>query len=47
MCHIINVACAFDTRIAEKEQEKIDRYLGLKMEIQRCGIAEACLLSQL
>ena len=35
MCHIIDVACPFDTRIAEKEQEKIDHYQDLKMEIQK------------
>ena len=32
---VMNVACPFDTRIAEKEREKIDHYQDLKLEIQR------------
>ena len=35
MFQIIDVACPFDTRIAEKEREKIDYYLGLKSGIQK------------
>ena len=35
MCQIIDVACPFDTRIVEKEQEKIDHYQDLKAEIQK------------
>ena len=35
VCQIIDVACPFDTRIAEKEQEKIDHYQYLKVEIQK------------
>ena len=34
-CQIIDVACPFDTRIAENEQEKIDHYQYLKVEIQK------------
>ena len=35
---IIDVACSFDTRIAEKEREKTDHYQDLKVEIQTmCG----------
>ena len=33
-CRIIDVAIPFDTRIAEKEREKIDHYQDLKVEIQ-------------
>ena len=29
------MACPFDTRIAEKEREKIDHYQDLKVEIQK------------
>ena len=29
------MACLFDTRIAEKEREKIDHYQDLKAEIQK------------
>ena len=32
---VINVACPFDTRIAEKEREKIDHQQDLKVEIQK------------
>ena len=32
---VINVACPFDTRIAENEREKIDHYQELKVEIQK------------
>ena len=35
MCQIIDVACPFDTRIVEKEREKIDHYQDLKVEIQK------------
>ena len=32
---IIDIACPFDTRIVEKEREKIDHYQDLKVEIQK------------
>ena len=32
---VIDVACPFDTRIVEKEREKIDHYQYLKVEIQK------------
>ena len=35
MCFIVNVACLFDTRVAEKEREKIDHYQDLKGEVQK------------
>ena len=35
VCHIIDVACPFDTRVKEKEQEKVERYQDLKIEIGR------------
>ena len=35
VCQIIDVACPFDTRIVEKEREKIDHYQDLKVEIQK------------
>ena len=34
-CIMIDVACPFDTRITEKEQEKIEKYHDLRMEIKR------------
>ena len=34
-CHIIDVACPFDTRVKEKEREKIEKYQDLKREIGR------------
>ena len=34
-CLLIDVACPFDTRVAEKEREKLDRYDDLKREIKR------------
>ena len=43
MCFIVDVACPFDTRIAEKETEKIDHYQDLKrgsekdLELQKCS----------
>ena len=39
-CHIIDVACPFDTRVKEKELEKVEIYQDLKREIGRmwkCG----------
>ena len=33
VCQIIDVACSFDTRIAEKGREKTDHYQDLKVEI--------------
>ena len=35
VCQIIDVACPFDTRIAENEREKIDHYQDFKGEIQK------------
>ena len=34
MC-FIHVACPFDTRVAEREREKIDHYQDLKGEVQK------------
>ena len=33
---LIDVACPFDTRIEQKEKEKIEVYTGLKYEILKC-----------
>ena len=35
VCFIVNVACPFDTRVAEKETEKIDHFMDLKVEVQK------------
>ena len=35
VCQIIDVACPFDTRIAENEREKIDHYQDFKGEIKK------------
>ena len=32
-CIIIDIACPFDTRIVEKEDEKVEKYQDLKYEI--------------
>ena len=34
VCYIINVACPFDMRVLEKEQEKIDPYHSKDLEVQ-------------
>ena len=34
-CKIVDVACPFDTRVAEKEREKVDKYQELKYELKR------------
>ena len=34
-CLIIVVACPFDTRVTNKEQEKVENYQDLKREIER------------
>ena len=34
-CLIVDVACPFDTRVEEKEREKITKYQDLKWEIKR------------
>ena len=34
VCFIVDVACLFDTRVAEKETEKIDHFKGLKVKVQ-------------
>ena len=36
VCLVIDVACPFDTRIKNKEQEKIEYYNGSKYEILKC-----------
>ena len=39
-CRLIDVACPFDTRVVNKELEKVDNYQDLKWEIKRiwdCG----------
>ena len=44
VCQIIDVACPFDTRIAENEREKIDHYQDFKGEIKKkSGAAKAYL----
>ena len=35
-CFIIDIACPFDTRILEKEKEKVRAYTDLKYEIVKC-----------
>ena len=48
MCFIVDVACPFDTRVAEKETEKIDHFKDLKVEVQlRSETAEEYLSSLL
>ncbi|XP_068707395.1 uncharacterized protein [Montipora foliosa] len=32
-CYVIDIACSFDTRVLEKEQEKMEKYQELKREI--------------
>ena len=34
LCFIVSVACPFDTRVAEKETEKIDHFKDVKVEVQ-------------
>ena len=34
-CFIVDVACPFDTRVAENEREMIDYYQDLKVEVQK------------
>ena len=34
VCFIVDVACLFDTRVAEKESETIDHFKDLKVEVQ-------------
>ena len=34
LCFIVSVACPFDTRVAEKEAEKIDHLKDVKVEVQ-------------
>ena len=34
MCFIVDVGCPFDTRVTEKETEKIDHFKDLKVEVQ-------------
>ena len=33
-CKIVDVACPFDTRVVEKEREKVDKYQELKHELK-------------
>jgi len=35
LCRLIDVACPFDTRVVDKEREKIEHYNDLKFEIKR------------
>ena len=35
VCYIIDVACPFNMRVLEKEQEKIDHCQDLKIEVQK------------
>ena len=35
VCFIVIVTCPFDTRVAEKETEKIDHFVDLKVEVQK------------
>ena len=34
-CFIVDVACPFDTRVAENEREMIDHYQDLKVKVQK------------
>ena len=34
VCFIVDAACSFDTRGAEKEMEKVDHFKNLKVEVQ-------------
>ena len=34
-CKIVDVVCPFDTRVVEKEREKVDKYQELKYELKR------------
>ena len=34
-CIIIDIACPFDTRIVEKEDEKVEKYQDLKYDIKK------------
>ena len=34
-CYIVDVACPFDTRVQDKEREKVERYQDLKRELKR------------
>ena len=34
-CVLLDVTCPFDTRILQKEREKIEQYQDLKIEIKR------------
>ena len=34
-CWIIDVACPLDTRVEEKEQEKLTKYQGLRREVNK------------
>ena len=34
VCFIVDAACSFDTRVAEKEMEKVDHFKALKVEVQ-------------
>ena len=45
VCQIIDVACPFDTRIAENEREKIDHYQDFKGEIQKNVELQKCIYS--
>ena len=34
-CYVIDITCPFDTRVLEKEQEKMQKYQELKREIRK------------
>ena len=34
-CYIVDVACPFDTRVQDKEREKVEKYQDLKRELKR------------
>jgi hypothetical protein len=40
LCHLIDVACPFDSRVDKKEKEKFDHYTDLKFEILKCWSKE-------
>ena len=44
VCHIIDIACPFDTRVSKKEQEKVEVYQDLKREITRLWKCQATIV---
>ena len=43
-CVLLDVTCPFDTRILQKEREKIEKYQDLKIEIKRIWICNEVLI---